>query len=626
MLRSLRRLVVAGAALLATGATAVPAHAAAPVAPGPSASGTINPATVHVMRPVGSTAPPSVGKPPVRVGKDAPAGSGGLTYFFGPIQDRPRLFLDFWGSDFMTDTDAGGFTGAQGATYVEDFLNEMAGSAWLSSQTQYCQADKTPMPVNASSGDCGSTNTRAGVTGAVSGVWNHPNTDPVAPSQPNLAAIEQEVAFARMHFAINPGDFNSTIIVFSPTGKSTFSDPAIGSFCAFHSFIGGPTFQQFVGNGSTYAYIPWLPDMGASCHTNEVNASNGPLGQGHFDGFSISTGHEVAEAITDPLPGIQDNSGNQFAGWLDAAGLETGDKCSRLQIWPERNLTFGSDFFAVQPLWSDNTQACALESVGGLSTAHPAIATQDSVHRDVFVRSGDGAIWTRTSTGGAWGAWSSLGGFTPNGPAAVSWGPGRIDIFVRGGDNGLWHRGWTPAGWSPWLPLGGIITSAPTVASWAPNRLDVFARGNDNGLWHIAWNGSVWSPWQPLGGALTADPGAVSWAANRIDVFIRSTDNGMWHIAWNGTSWSSWESHGGGFTTGFTASSTAANQVSAYAVGLDSQIYRLSWNGSAWVGWQALGGTLFFAPAAVAPPGGGPVELFTTGSPTGTTERLVLGI
>lgn len=623
MLGSLRRLMVAGAAVLAAGTTAVPVHAATP---GPGASASINPATVHVMRPAGSTASPSVGRPAVRVGKDTPAGSGGLTYFFAPVQNQPRLYLDFWGSDFMTDTDAGGFTGTQGATYVQDFLNEMAGSAWLSSQTQFCEADKQAMPINSTIDNCGSVNTHAGVTGAVSGVWVHPPTDPAAPSQPDLAAIGQEVDLARMHFALNPGDVNATIIVFSPTGKSTFSDPNVGSFCAFHSFTGGPTIDDFRQFGSVFAYIPWLPDQGSACHTNEVNSTNGPLGQGHFDGFSISTGHEVAEAITDPLPGIEDNNGNQFAGWLDSAGLETGDKCSRLQIWPERNITFGPDFFAVQPLWSDSAEACALESVGGLSTNQPAIATQDPVHRDVFVRSGDGAVWTRSSSGGAWGGWSSLGGLTPSGPAAVSWGPGRLDMFVRGMDNGLWHRGWTTAnGWSGWQALGGIITSAPTVSSWAANRLDVFARGNDGALWHIAWTGSVWSPWQSLGGAVTADPGAVSWASNRIDVFIRSTDNGMWHIGWNGSSWSGWESHGGGFTSGFTASSTAPNQVSAYAVGLDHQIWRLSWNGSAWVGWQALGGQLTRAPAAVAPPGGVPVELITTGS-NGTTERLVLGI
>jgi hypothetical protein len=628
MLRSLRRLMVAGATVLAAGATAVPAHAATP-GPGAAGPGSISAAKVHAMRPVGSTAPPTVGKPSIRVGKDAPAGSGGLTYFFAPVQDRPRLFLDFWGSDFATDTDAGGFTGAQAETYVEDFLNEMAGSAWLSSQTQYCQADKQGMPDNATADQCGPINTRAGLPGAVSGVWVHPNTDPVAIAQPTLAQIAFEVALARMHFVLSPGDVNATILVFSPTGKSTFNIQGIGSFCAFHSFTFAgttPTINNFGQGGSVFAYIPWLPDQGSSCHTNEVNGTNGPLGQGHFDGFSISTGHEIAEAITDPLPGIQDDLGNQFAGWLDNAGLETGDKCSRLQIWPERNITFGSDFFAVQPLWSDNTEACDLESVGGLSTNQPAIATQDSVHRDVFVRSSDGAVWTRSSNGVGWSAWSSLGGLSPSGPAAVSWASGRIDIFVRGMDNGLWHRGWTPAGWSPWQSLGGIITSAPAVASWAANRLDVVARGNDNALWHIGFDGTAWRNWESLGGAVNADPGAVSWGPNRIDVFIRSTDLGMWHKAWTGSSWSGWESHGGGFMSGFTASSTSVGQVSAYGVGLDHQVYRLSWNGSAWVGWQGLGGFLTQPPAAVAPPGGmSPVELVTTGI-SGTTERLVLGI
>jgi hypothetical protein len=636
MLGSLRRLMVAGAAVLAAGATAVPAQAATltpggagPAVAAPAGHKLIKPAgrsTAHINPQVGARAAQSGSA--TSVNRDPRAaltiGVGNLTYNGGFVQTAPKVYLDFWGSQWTSGTDASGFPLVQGETYVNTFVNDIAGSQYLGSQTQYCQH-----PLVATGSDISSCpgTTFAGLPGPVAGVVPPGATAAPKPTVEQDIVIEADRARGALH--LPGGDQNTLIVVLSPSGASAFSlSDLTGSFCGFHDWI-----QFSDGTLDTpFAYIPWSPDATptGACHENEVNKTDDTFGHGHLDGMSITTGHEIAEAITDPLPGaaIQTQTGTApFFGWVDIPGnAETGDKCDRLTAWPERNLTFGGDFFPVQPLWTDAATNCALESVGGLSTNQPAIATQDSVHRDVFVRSGDGAVWTRSSAGGAWGSWTSLGGLTPNGPAAVSWGPGRIDIFVRGMDNGLWHRGWTPAGWSPWLPLGGIITSAPTVASWAANRLDVFARGQDNALWHIAWTGTVWTPWQTLGGAVTADPGAVSWAANRIDVFIRSTDNGMWHIGWNGTSWSGWESHGGGFLTGFTASSTAANQVSAYAVGLDHQIYRLSWNGSAWVGWQGLGGFLTVAPAAVAPPGGTlPVELFTTGS-NGTTERLVLGI
>ena len=85
--------------------------------------------------------------------------------------------------------------------------------------------------------------------------------------------------------------------------------------------------------------------VAVGCGEHNVNATSNAFGNGIFDGWSIVTGHEYAEAVTDP-----DNFGTWQDGWLDAQGSENGDKCAWLDT---QNITLGSHQFAVQPLWSN---------------------------------------------------------------------------------------------------------------------------------------------------------------------------------------------------------------------------------------------------------------------------------
>src|SRR6266436_960448 len=82
------------------------------------------------------------------------------------------------------------------------------------------------------------------------------------------------------------------------------------------------------------------------CGMNSVNVIGDSFGHGVFDGYSIVTGHEYAEAVTDP-----DNFASVQDGWNDAQGSENGDKCAwtGLANVPMDNRTS----FAVQPLWSN---------------------------------------------------------------------------------------------------------------------------------------------------------------------------------------------------------------------------------------------------------------------------------
>src|SRR5439155_19424952 len=93
-----------------------------------------------------------------------------------------------------------------------------------------------------------------------------------------------------------------------------------------------------------FAYVPWVPDAGAACATNAVNSSDDAFGHGHFDGFSIVIGHEIAETATNALPGLPDfATGRPTFGWRDAATLETADKCQALAAWPATSVAFGAN-------------------------------------------------------------------------------------------------------------------------------------------------------------------------------------------------------------------------------------------------------------------------------------------
>ena len=58
---------------------------------------------------------------------------------------------------------------------------------------------------------------------------------------------------------------------------------------------------------------------------HNVNATSNAFGNGIFDSWSIVTGHEYAEAVTDP-----DNFAAWQDGWNDAQGSENADKCAWL--------------------------------------------------------------------------------------------------------------------------------------------------------------------------------------------------------------------------------------------------------------------------------------------------------
>jgi hypothetical protein len=272
------------------------------------------------------------------------------------VETTPAVYLIWWGPDWASgfqtaDTDGTLFSSKTLQTYLQSFFANVGGSPWANVQAQYC---KNALP--------GST-TCVGGSGFVTnpkrqlkGVWVDPTPVPSDIVTLGLAQnlvddpIASEALRAVGHFGYDP---NATYIVLTPPGPVATGQPV---YCGYHSQT---TSIAGLGNPERiqYAFIPWLntnwPGVGTGgCGMHNVNATSNAYGNGIFDGWSIVTGHEYSEAVTDP-----DNFTSFQDGWNDAQTSENADKCA----WTgTQNIALAGHQFAIQPTWSNE----AFDSTG----------------------------------------------------------------------------------------------------------------------------------------------------------------------------------------------------------------------------------------------------------------------
>jgi serine protease len=266
------------------------------------------------------------------------------------VEQQPAVYLIWWGTEwakgFQTaDSNGTLYSSKTLQTYLSSFFSSVGGSPWANIQTQYCNT------VLVGSTSCvGGAGYVGNPTKQLKGVWVDPTPVPDDIVTLGLAEnlfddpLAQEAIRASAHFGY---DANATYIILTPPRPVATGQPV---YCGYHTQtssidgLGNPYRIQ-------YAFIPWLnanwPGVGTGgCGMHFVNATSNSFGNGVFDGWSIVTGHEYAEAVTDP-----DNIASWQDGWLDAQGNENGDKCA----WAAntQNITLGRHAFAVQPLWSN---------------------------------------------------------------------------------------------------------------------------------------------------------------------------------------------------------------------------------------------------------------------------------
>jgi hypothetical protein len=262
----------------------------------------------------------------------------------------------------------------------------------------------------------------------------------------------------------------------------------------------------------------------------------------------------------------------------------------------------------------------------------------------MFVRGGDGALWTRRLDHGSWTGWSSLGGYITSGASAIALPGGGYVVVARGGDNAVWKRSFDGSTWSPWSSLGGYLTSGPAVNA---DGL-VAARGGDGALWirSLASSG-----WLSLGGYIIGDPATQAEDDFGAMIFaVRGGDDAVWVLGVrterSGDTYidADWHRLGGRVTSAPTLAPLDGNvrpsifSTRLSARGGDGALWSTDLryglegaidggnpvyfgcdsgggcaaNGTGVQGWSSQGGLLNFSPANV-PLGGGRADTFVVG-------------
>jgi hypothetical protein len=267
------------------------------------------------------------------------------------VETTPAVYLVYWGTEWANgfttaDTDGKLYSSKTLQNYLNAFFTNVGGSPWAGVQTQYCR--------NVPAG----TTSCAGVPGAeyitnpkrqLKGVWTDPTPVPATIVTLGLAEnlVDDPIAMEAMRASAHFGyDANATYIVLTPPRTIGTGQPV---YCGYHTQT---TSVNGLGNPYRiqYAFIPFLnmdwPGLGTDgCGMHNVNAKSNAFGNGIFDGYSIVTGHEYSEAVTDP-----DNFAAVQDGWNDATTSENADKCP---WYHDQNITLGGHSFAVQPTWSN---------------------------------------------------------------------------------------------------------------------------------------------------------------------------------------------------------------------------------------------------------------------------------
>jgi hypothetical protein len=467
-------------------------------------------------RPAGAAAAPHLFKVAPRGHAARAIIPGAMINHGGPVETNPLVYVDFWG--WTSDPN-----GEQ--PYLTRFLSSVGGTPWLASVNQYGAGSSVSL---------------------LAGIWSDGAAIPVSPSD---AQIQQEGLAAARHFGVGTSA-NVQIVVATPTGHST---PGFGSsFCAYHGALGADP-------NVTYTNLPYMTDAGANCGLGAVNGAGGTL-----DGVSIVEGHELAEVVTDPL----------LNAWFDAGGNENGDKCAWTNL---ANIGTSAGRFAVQPLWSNSANGCALATggVSGYEVAFQANTTN---------------LWV---TGSAGTGDLGLGMMPGTSPSIAAMPGGGYEVAFQANTGNLWVTGSAGTGD---LGLGMRSGTSPSIAALPGGGYQVAFQANTTNLWVT---GSAGTGDLGLGMASGTSPSIAALPGGGYEIAFQANTTNLWVTGSAGTG-----DLGLGMRSG-TSPSIAALPNGGYEVAFQANTTNLWVTGSAGTGDLGLGMASGTSPSIAALPSGG---------------------
>jgi hypothetical protein len=305
-------------------------------------------------------------------GTAAASGSETLSYGggvdgIGVLDGHAKVYLVFYGTQWGTQsTGSNGLATFSGdpdaaAPVVQKMFKDIGtgGETWSADLTQWCDGPNVASGATSCPSNANFVPYQTG--GVLSGVWY--DNSAASPSAATGHQLGVEAVNAAGHFGNTSASANrdAYYVILSPHGTNPdgYQDPNTG-YCAWHDWNGDTTLNggAVTSNYGDIAFSnqPYNMDVGQTCGTSFINSgSNGTL-----DGYTMTLGHEWHEMMSDQNPA---------GGWTnhDASssynGQENSDECAWLQpgtTGGAANVTLGSDSFAEQASWSNDTNGCAI--------------------------------------------------------------------------------------------------------------------------------------------------------------------------------------------------------------------------------------------------------------------------
>ncbi|MEY9857485.1 hypothetical protein ABH935_003093 [Catenulispora sp. GAS73] len=445
-------------------------------------------------------------------GTQAATGSETLSYGggvdgIGVLDGHAKVYLVFYGTQWGTQsTDSNGLANFSGdpdaaAPVVQKMFKDIGtgGETWSADLTQWCDGPNVASGATSCPSNASFVPYQTG--GVLSGVWY--DNSAASPSAATGHQLGVEAVNAAGHFGNTTAAANrdAYYVILSPHGTDPdgYQDPNTG-YCAWHDWNGDTSLNggAVTSNYGDIAFSnqPYNMDVGQTCGTNFINSG----GNGVLDGYTMTLGHEWHEMMSDQNPA---------GGWTNHVsgssynGQENSDECAWLQpgtTGGAANVTLGSDSFAEQASWSNDTNACAISHQilthgnGGsdtVSVTQPAAQTStvgtavslqvqasdsDSTQTltysatglpaGVTIDSGSGLIsGTPTTAGSSSVTVTATDGTGASGSASFGWTvnstTGGGNVIVNGGFENGSLSGWTASG------VTAATTSGPHAGSYA---------------------------------------------------------------------------------------------------------------------------------------------------------------
>ncbi|ACU69091.1 Ig family protein [Catenulispora acidiphila DSM 44928] len=399
-------------------------------------------------------------------GHAAPTGSETLSYGggvdgIGVNSGKNQVYLVFYGSQWGTQTaGSNGVSSFSGdpkgaAPAAQKMFKDIGtgGETWSADLTQWCDGPNVAAGATSCPSNAAFVPYQSG--GVLAGVWY--DNSAASPAKASGHALGVEAVNAAAHFGNTTAasNRNAYYVILSPTGTNPddYENPSTG-YCAWHDYNGDTTLTGGAVASSygdiAFSNQPYNIDAGQTCGTNFVNSGSA----GTLDGYTMTLGHEWHEMMSDknPAGGWTNNTGSSYNG------QENSDECAWLKpgtTGGAANVTLGSDTFAEQASWSNDTNGCAMShqilthNGGGAVTVTQPAAQTSTVGSAVSLQiqasdSTSGQTLSYTATGLPQGvAINSASGLISGTPTTAGSSSVTVTVKDTTGASGSATFGWT---------------------------------------------------------------------------------------------------------------------------------------------------------------------------------------